>query len=201
MKPTIQNSRFMVFALLALSVVLNTACPGGGGGGNHTPAPPPVPPVPPTVTATGGVLAQGLGRTYDDQMHLGLTFSMVTAPAPGQLGTGPGAYNYYSGQVAATGTLVVRSVTRPTTCPIPVGTYVVRTVTPGLWQMQSFGNLLLEAAGPVALRIRMPSNFITQAIPPVPGADGVLYNNRIQLSMFVDTINGQPCWYGEFFLE
>ncbi|MEQ1878724.1 MAG: hypothetical protein ABL958_18930 [Bdellovibrionia bacterium] len=199
MNPTIQQSKFAMLVLLICSAFIHTACPGGGGGSKQ-PAPPPPVVVPPTVTATGGVLAQGLGRTYDDQMHLGLTFNMLTAPTQATIGN-PQAYNYYSGQVAATGTLVVRSIVRPTTCPIPVGTYIVRTVTPGVWQMQSFGNLLLEAQGPVVLRIRMPSNFITQAIPPIPGADGLIYNNRIQLSMFVDTINGQPCWFSEFFLE
>lgn len=199
------KSRWSAIALLVATAFLHTACPDKGG--NNPPPPPAVPVaiVPGAqclagtyVQGTGGVLAQAVGRTYDDQIHLGLVFNMMTAPT----GTGLGQQQYYSGQVSANGYLVVKSPVQRQFCPIPPGTYTIRTVTAGNWQMHSFWGLQLEATGPATLRIRLPSNWVLNALPPVVGADGIMYNYKLQNSMYVETLNCVSCMLSsEFFLE
>jgi hypothetical protein len=169
-------------ALAAAASVFVTGC-GNKGGSNNSPAPSVVPVGPygncVGCGQSGNLLASALGKFYSTslgtyEMELGLEFSGMAATSWQQY---PGGANpayavpmngnsIYSGQVTATGRLVIGVPTM--SCGLQQGTYTVQTVTPGTWGGggQSFGGLMLLATGPTTVRIYIPSAYILPAVPP-----------------------------------
>ena len=185
--------------LIVLCSLFMQGCPDKGRNGGATVVQPP--PCYGTACGQGGVgtlLAQAIGSTNNNTMHLGLIFNQTGATA-GQVG-------YYSGQAVATGSLTVTAPVQRYACPIPAGTYTITTITPASWSALSFTELRLQAVGPASLQIRLPSNFIQAVTPAAAGPDGLSYPYRLKLDMYVETLNGQSCYvygmnFGSFVLE
>jgi hypothetical protein len=210
------KSKLTMALVIVGSVLIHTACPSPKGGANPGAYPGPCYNGAPCQGGGAGVIAQALGRSIDNQFDLGLVFNaqgVGVQPLPAPYGGQPvpqgGAYPAiygggqmgpanFTGQAIATGTLVVRTPYPYMECPIPPGSYAVRTVVPANWSMQSFSGLQIEARGPAILEISLPNNFILAATPAIPGADGFLYPFHLQLDMFVISVNGRPCSYNGY---
>lgn len=187
---------YVVYALSALAIsIAATACGNKDGGGGGAVAV--VPGVGTTCVGCSAtltkVVASGTTRSIDYngamQAEMSLNFFGDTNIANG--------YNGYQGQVGASGILRVR-VAKPAPCSVPVGDYTVSTTTPGNWNGQSFGNIQLQATGPVVLRLDIPVGLIQGTTPAATDLAGATFPFLIKTRAYVTLIStGGQCNAGE----
>lgn len=184
------KSAFALTMILVASVMV-TAC--GKKKSNAPPAAVPVPVGPalacPTCVAgsqflmssLSGVFGAGTGASY---IELGLEFFSNGAVAvPG----GQDPYARYSGPAFAHGNMYVSADPYASTCPLPVGTYVVRPYNgqPSEMYFDVMHDLVLEAQGPIRVLIHIPRGITVARTGAQIGKDGKTYPFRMQGAMYM----------------
>jgi hypothetical protein len=193
---------YVVYALSAIAIsVAATACGNKDGGGGAVAVVPGVGATCATCSATlSKVIASGTTRSIDyngaEQAEMSLNFYGDTNVAD----TGYG----YQGQVGASGILRVR-VAKLAPCSVPVGDYTITTTMPGQWSGQSFGNLQVQATGPVVLRFDLPVGLIQATTPAATDWAGATFPYLVKTRAYVTLIStGGSCnagGYPEYYFE
>ncbi len=174
----LQTNKVIIVLMLALiGGVMTLGC------AKKKNAPPPVyvpPPVNPTPGCAGcngagtEFLMSALGQSGSGTLELGLEFFGDASSA----GSG-----VYSGQAFGVGTLFVDGAGGyQSPCSILPGRYEVHPYngTPGQVSNKSIYNMYLEANGPMALIIALPSVYVLNTVGPTHGTDGNTYPFRLQ---------------------
>lgn len=177
-------------AIVLIAAVTVTAC-GKKKNNAAQPIPGPVVPVLPCpscvassqllMTSLSGVYGSYIGGNY---IELGLEFYSDGATSF----SGQDPYFRYSGPAFAHGTMYVTEDMTPGSCSLPVGTYVVRPLSgqPAELHNEVMHNLMLEAVGPISVKIYIPSGIMRMRTNAQIGRDGKTYPFRMTGVMYME---------------
>lgn len=185
------GSRTLAYALSTLMVAfMATACGNkdNGGGAAVVAVVPGYGASCASCGALSGLVASGLGLSYQgysNAVQAQLSVQFYGDAASLTAATQAAGNMYYDGQIAVGGVMRVRlAKADPQGCQVPVGDYTIATTTPGVWQGEQFGNVVLTASGPVQLQIRA-NGFISGTSPARVDLAGATFPYAVRANFYV----------------